>query len=205
MNPAPEIFKGHLLKWDHDGGPSLPQPKCTHLILNAFSSWPKARLLILMGRTTEYGRNKYSGDKWIVFLTKQSTASSELSREVVSVWKARVGSLNSFPGVLISPSLGCKGYNVEQRGPWLKADRIPHLRLGAVETEQCLNPRMCSLPTKQFTSRTFPSTHREFRVLFFLFLFKKRRLFSYKDDDDKLFLKGTVWENTGFHVFFLEL
>ena len=148
MNPAPEIFKGHLLKWDHDGGPSLPQPKCTHLILNAFSSWPKARLLILMGRTTEYGRNKYSGDKWIVFLTKQSTASSELSREVVSVWKARVGSLNSFPGVLISPSLGCKGYNVEQRGPWLKADRIPPPQARSCGDRAVLEPQNVFSPNQ---------------------------------------------------------
>lgn len=206
MNPAPEIFKGHLLKWDHDEGLSLPQPECTHLILNAFSSWPKARLLILMGQTTEYGRNKYSGDKWIVFLTKQSTASSELSREVVSGCERLELGLLTLPPEFSSLLLwGARVTMWNKEVPDWKLTESPQIRLGAVETEQCLNPRMCSLPTKQFTSRTFPSTHREFRVLFFLFLFKKRRLFSYKDDDDKLFLKGTVWENTGFHVFFLEL
>lgn len=169
MNPAPEIFKGHLLKWDHDGGPSLPLSKCTHLILNAFSSWPKARLLILMGWATKYGRNKYNGDKWIVFLTKQKHSIFRLNqRSCQWVWKARVGSL-TLPPEFSSLSLwGARATMWNKEEPdW--SQQNPPSSGQELWRQQYLNPRMCSLPTKQFTSRTFPSTHREFEVLFFFF------------------------------------
>ena len=135
MNPAPEIFKGHLLKWDHDGRPSLPLTKCTHLILNAFSSWPKARLLILMGWTTKYGRNKYNGDKWIVFLTKQKHSIFKLNqRSCQWVWKARVGSL-TLPPEFSSLSLwGARATTWNKEEPDWKPRESPQLRPRAVET-----------------------------------------------------------------------
>lgn len=179
MNLTPEIFKGHLLKWDHDGGPSLPHTKCTRLILNAFSSWPKARLLILMGWTTTYGRNKYNGDKWIVFLTKWKHSIFRLQqRSCQWVWKARVGSLTLPPEFSSLSLCGERATTWNKEVPDWKPTESLQLRPGAVETEQCLNPRMCSIPTKQFTSRTFPSTHTECGVLFFFFSFlKKKALF----------------------------
>lgn len=134
MNPAPEIFKGHLLKGDHDVTPT-PTPKCTHLILNVFPSWLKASFLILVGRPTQHGGDKKNGDKWIVFLTngKHSILRAK-QRSCRWVRKATVEVPNS-PWVFISfwgaPQMATM---CNKEAPnWNLTIPPPQLRLGAME------------------------------------------------------------------------